>query len=130
MTSNEREKIKELRNLGLGYKKTAKEMSLTISAVRCVCSSLTEDKKLNGNCKNCGLKIKSIKGKKKKIFCSDKCRMQWWNSHIKEVKKAYYTIVCKCCGEAFKAYGNNQRIYCSHNCYIKNKSNKDVASNG
>jgi len=43
---------------------------------------------LIGNCLNCGIKIKSIKGSKKKRFCSDRCRWDWWNSHIKELKKS------------------------------------------
>jgi len=41
---------------------------------------------LNGTCLKCGVEIKSIKGKKKKRFCSDRCRWDWWNNHIKEEK--------------------------------------------
>lgn len=41
---------------------------------------------LLGTCLKCGIEIKSIKGKKKKRFCSDRCRWDWWNNHIKEEK--------------------------------------------
>jgi hypothetical protein len=118
-------KINELRQIGYGYKKIAKELSMTISAVRYACSKISDEDLLISNCQNCGLKIKSIKGKKKKRFCSDKCRWQWWNKHQKEVnKKSYYTHQCKCCNKEFTAYGNNKRAYCSHDCYIKFKLQK------
>jgi endogenous inhibitor of DNA gyrase (YacG/DUF329 family) len=41
---------------------------------------------LIGTCLKCGVEIKSIKGTKKKRFCSDRCRWDWWNNHIKEEK--------------------------------------------
>ncbi|QLY39394.1 hypothetical protein HF295_00380 [Hujiaoplasma nucleasis] len=41
---------------------------------------------LIGKCLKCGMVIASIKGKKKKRFCSDRCRWDWWNNHIKEEK--------------------------------------------
>ena len=124
-------KINDLRQIGYGYKKIAKELSMTISAVRYVCSKLSDEDLLDGSCENCGLKIKSIKGKKKKRFCSDKCRWMWWNKHHNEVnKKAYYTQQCKYCGKEFSSYGNSKRIYCSHDCYIKFKLNKGADSHG
>ena len=42
---------------------------------------------LIGSCLKCGNEIRSIKGKKKKRFCSDRCRWDWWNNHIKEEKQ-------------------------------------------
>jgi endogenous inhibitor of DNA gyrase (YacG/DUF329 family) len=42
---------------------------------------------LLGTCLKCGGEIKSIKGKKKRRFCSDRCRWDWWNNHIKEEKR-------------------------------------------
>jgi len=118
-------KVDKLRQLGYGYKKIAKELSTTISAVRYACSIISDKDLINGNCQTCGLKMKSMKGKKKKIFCSDKCRWQWWSKHQKEVnKKAFYTHRCKCCGKEFAAYGNNKRVYCSHDCYIQSKLQK------
>jgi methyl-accepting chemotaxis protein len=44
------------------------------------------DDELVGTCLKCGIEIRSIKGKKKKRFCSDRCRWDWWNNHITEEK--------------------------------------------
>jgi Mn-dependent DtxR family transcriptional regulator len=84
MIDEMKSKIYELRKLGYGYKKIAKELSLTPSAVRHVCNKMSEEELLNGRCENCGIKIKSIKGKKKKRFCSDQCRWDWWNNYNKK----------------------------------------------
>lgn len=48
--------------------------------------SMNHEDPFDGSCKQCGIEIKSIKGKKKKQFCSDRCRWDWWNNHIKETK--------------------------------------------
>lgn len=131
MTNTEKIKINELRKQGYGYKKIAKELSMTISVVRHVCNTLKDEDLLVGNCKNCGKKIKSIKGKKQKKFCSDKCRWDWWNNHQKEVnKKSYYTQNCKYCSKEFTVYGNSKRIYCCHECYVKAKLSKGAEHHG
>ena len=49
-------------------------------------NEINEDSLL-GTCIRCGTEIKSIKGKKKKRFCSDRCRWDWWNNHIKQMKQ-------------------------------------------
>lgn len=127
MTVEEKRKIIDLRNDGYGYKKIAKELNLPLSSIRYICEKGMTDTELIGTCKNCKKEIHSIKGKKRKRFCSDKCRLDWWNSHVKEVnKKAFYTLTCKYCGNEFISYGNKKRVYCSHDCYIENKK---VASN-
>lgn len=74
--------IKELRDKGYGYKRIATELDLKVDTVRYACLRMDEVS-LVGNCKHCGLKMKSVKGKKKKTFCSDKCRWQWWNQQRK-----------------------------------------------
>jgi len=76
---NDDTKIKELRKKGYGYKRIAKELSMTPSAVRHACIRIEEEQLLGGYCKNCNKEMMSIKGKKKKVFCSDQCRWQWWN---------------------------------------------------
>jgi predicted transcriptional regulator len=83
MKTEIKDPIKQMRNDGKGYKKIAKELSLTPSAVRYACHKMSEEL-LNGKCENCGIKIKSIKGKKKKRFCSDRCRWDWWNNFHKK----------------------------------------------
>jgi hypothetical protein len=123
--------LKQMRKEGYGYKKIAKELGLTLSVVRYACNKINDEDLLEGHCEKCGLKIKSIKGKKRKRFCSDRCRWDWWNKHQKEVdKKAFYTHVCKWCNKEFTTYGNKNRVYCSHDCYIKFKLNKGEVHHG
>ena len=128
MNLEQKQQIIKLKQEGYGYKKISKELNLPLSSVRYVCDKGMDDISLFGTCKRCGNTIKSIKGKKRKQFCCDRCRWDWWNSHIKEVnKKAFYTLTCKHCGKEFTAYGNQKRVYCCHECYIKDKK---VANNG
>lgn len=122
-------RIIELREKGYGYKRISKEVGISPSAVRHICTK-DDEKLLHGKCKNCNCSIKSLKGKKKKIFCSDKCRMQWWNNNQNEVnKKAYYNYTCKECNKAFEVYGNSNRTYCSQICYLNSKRKIGVTDN-
>lgn len=122
MTLEEKNKIYQLKKEGYGYKKIANELGLSVSSVQSFLKRNPMDLDLLGTCKRCGMTIQSIKGKKRKQFCSDRCRWDWWNSHIKEVnKKAFYTLTCKHCGKEFTAYGNQKRVYCCHDCYVKDK---------
>jgi len=131
MVGSEKTRIVELRQLGYGYKRIAKELSISISVVRYACSKSSDDDLLIGSCENCGLTIKSIMGKKRKRFCSDHCRWLWWNKHQTEVhRKAYYTQRCKCCNKEFTAYGNNKRVFCSHECYLKYKAQNGASRHG
>jgi len=77
-------KIKELKEQGYGYKKIAKELCLTASAVRYAFARINEEDLLMSTCKHCGITMKSVRGKKKKTFCSDACRWKWWNQNRKE----------------------------------------------
>ena len=68
-------------------------------------------------CRSCGKAIENVPKRKPRQFCSDACRMKWWNAHPDEVKrKAYYTFTCPHCGRQFESYGNDHRKYCSRGC--------------
>ena len=68
------------------------------------------------------------KGKyRPKKFCSDKCRMAWWNAHQDQVtRNAHYSFVCAQCGENFTVYGNASRKFCSRACYLTSR-NKEAS---
>jgi endogenous inhibitor of DNA gyrase (YacG/DUF329 family) len=69
-------------------------------------------------CKNCGKAMVQPIGRKAKYFCSDKCRLTWWNSHKEFVKKkTFYTLTCQHCGQLFESYGNSKRKFCSRACF-------------
>ena len=70
-------------------------------------------------CLQCGKPVLQPKGRREKKFCSDRCRMNWWNSHQDAVnRKAYYTLTCEYCGKEFESYGNKNRKYCCRTCYV------------
>jgi endogenous inhibitor of DNA gyrase (YacG/DUF329 family) len=73
-------------------------------------------------CKQCGKPVRQAPHRREKKFCSDACRMAWWNSHQEDVnKKAFYTLTCACCGKEFESYGNQNRKYCCRACYIADR---------
>ena len=68
-------------------------------------------------CLNCGKPVKQHQGRKEKKFCSDKCRMVWWNSHQDCVaKQAFYTLICQHCGKPFLTKGKRKKKYCEDSC--------------
>lgn len=129
MTDKQKENIAALRGQGYGYATIAASVGVKKDAVVAYCrkcgltgtraesnSRITADAVF---CPNCGSVVTQTVGRKPRRFCSDRCRMDWWNTHPEEVRrKAIYTFVCAACGKPFTAYGNNHRKYCSHQCYI------------
>jgi len=72
------EEIIQLRQASYGYKRIARMLNITIDDVKRTCSELDVEL-LSGECKQCHTSITSIKGKKRKQFCSDRCRWDYWN---------------------------------------------------
>lgn len=128
MNDTQKMQIRRLRNEGKGYLKISKLLGLSASTVQSFCrrEGLNGFRKIKTGvidgehfCLNCGVEVPQNKGRKEKKFCSDYCRMRWWNTHQEKVdRKANYDYVCKYCGKKFTVYGNSKRKYCSHWCYI------------
>ena len=124
MNLEEKEKIKISREKGSGYTEIAKHMNISVNTIKSFCrrNGLGGMKSKDENisvCGYCGKPIKQIVGRKKKRFCSDKCRNIWWKTHSNLIKKkANYECTCVSCGKIFISYGNKNRNYCSHSCYI------------
>ena len=120
MNDKERNKVIKLRNQGVMPSEISKITGIKIETIK---SYFKRHKNLlpkNATCKYCGKKIVSIRGKKNKRFCSDKCRMAYWNSHPELInKQAYYKLTCEYCGKKFLSYGNQRRKFCSRECYKK-----------
>lgn len=115
MTNEEKARVLELRNAGMGYKAIANDLSLPVASVTSLCRRSSAKKDV---CAQCGKPLSHTPRKKKKKFCSDACRMLWWHSHPDEInKQAFYTTVCQYCGKEFVVYGNDHRKYCSRECY-------------
>ena len=77
MTTEEKEKIFFLFYNRIGYKKIASIVGVSIGSIRNVLSDREE------RCPVCGKKLTFISGKKKKRFCCDACRYQFWNEKKK-----------------------------------------------
>lgn len=121
MTEREKADIAALRGEGLGYKAIAKQLGLSVNSAKSHCARHPAEKMATAAggtvCRICGKPVTQTKGKRVKLYCSDACRMKWWNTHTDQVKrKAYYTFICPQCGRQFEGYGNAHRKYCSRQC--------------
>ena len=132
MTNDDKNKIIYLKGQGNSANFIAKELNISFNTVK---SFLRRNKEsydvvakrerelLNNNyCINCGKEITQDKNTKKRKFCSIKCINEWYKNHSEYInKKANYEIECQCCHKTFISYGNKNRKYCSHNCYINGR---------
>lgn len=134
MTDKQKTDLIALRGKGYGYKKIALALGLSENTVSSYCRRHNIPAVEDGKtvfCKNCGEIIVLKDGVKPKKYCSDRCRNAWWNGHKDMVnKKAYYELRCSGCGGRFVSYGNQNRKYCSHACYIVSRFGKGAASDG
>lgn len=125
MTKEEKEKIAQMRESGFGYKAIAANLGISANSVKSYCKRnemAGVASKKEHICVCCGVPVIQHPGRKEKKFCSDRCRMKWWNGHLDQVKRrANYEITCQCCKKVFISYGNAGRKYCSHECYIEDR---------
>ncbi|MCQ2772968.1 MAG: RNA polymerase subunit sigma-70 [Bacilli bacterium] len=123
MTENEKQRILELRNSGLGYKAISNETGIAIGSVKSFLRRRNEEATRTVLlCKCCGLPLIQTKGHRQKKFCSNKCRMKWWKENKNLLKEDKMAIaICPTCGKEIKYYPSKNRKYCCWNCYIKSK---------
>lgn len=139
MNDIEREQVKKLRERGYSYGRIASQLGLSKDTIKSYCRRHGLAGYANPNiagkqiddlkfCKTCGMVVIQNPGRKEKKFCSDICRMKWWNNHIDQVKKkAVYDLVCLNCGSSFQTYGNSKRKYCCHDCYVDHRFGRKKA---
>jgi endogenous inhibitor of DNA gyrase (YacG/DUF329 family) len=137
MTEVDMSLIYDLRIKGMGYKAIATITGLSRDAVRSYCRrygldgdpqvvSLNLEEKIRQNlhCACCHKPINQKGHGRARRFCSESCRRKWWNENQdkrNKKDKAIYKFVCPTCGKEFKCYGNKNRKYCSHDCFIKSR---------
>lgn len=135
MNTDQKNRISQMRRSGQSYNQIANELGIPKDTVKTYCRrnglagvadempavTISDNPQVRA-CRQCGLPVMQNPGRKEKIFCSDHCRNKWWNAHLSEVKrKAMYEYRCPNCGTTFYAYGNRNRKYCSHDCYIADR---------
>ena len=137
MTPVQKETVYNLRLQGLGYKAIARELLLSVDAVKSYCKrhhligppeAVRKNVKVieerHGLCTECKQPIRQKKRGRSKRFCSDACRYDWWKAHPEISSKsetALYPYTCEYCGKKCTAYGNKNRKYCSLACYFKER---------
>lgn len=121
MTELQRKTVKQLREAGLSYKKIADKTGISHETIKSYVLRhnivfLDTGKNV---CLNCGKQTVSLPGKKHKKFCSRECGLEWWHTHPALLnRKAFYSFICPTGGKEFKVYGQKNRKYCSHTCYV------------
>ncbi len=129
MTEEQKKQVTRLRLDGCGYKKISEITGISRDNIRGFCkrhglsgvmAQTQAGQQQDGWCRECGVKLQQVKGRKHRIFCSKECREKWWHDHPDQLRRrAVYSFVCACCGKPFTAYGNAGRKYCCHSCYIQ-----------
>lgn len=113
MTDKEKRTIDSLAAKKVPITKIAEQVGMSKNTVK----SYLQRKKLPDVCLNCGTTLKHIPHHKKKKFCSDKCRMHYWNTHPQEMSLKNATVIkCESCGKEVFSYRKKPRRFCSRAC--------------
>ena len=128
MTEIQKNLIEEYRKNGCSYSSIAHKLDISVNSIKTYCrrnglSGFSAVRSIPDSnfefCRYCGKPVVQKSSRKAKKYCSDICRMAWWNSHQEDVnRKAVYNLTCINCGNLFASYGNAGRKYCCHRCYI------------
>ena len=85
MTEMERNRVVELQHQGYGYKKISTLTGLPLNTVKSFCTRhpvrYEDIAEQQGLCRNCLKQLEQTPHRRKRYFCSDACRMAWWNAH-------------------------------------------------
>ncbi len=132
MTNEVKSTIRRLRLAGENYAQIAKKLGVPEGTIKTFCSrnnlKTTDIKQIDTNnsgfCKQCGKPLNNVPKRKPKQFCSNECRLHWWNANRDKVNKnGVCRRTCLACGDEFESYGDDRK-YCSHTCYISHRFGK------
>jgi len=130
MTKAEMRRIHVLQLQGLGYRRIAAELGLSVNTVKSYCQrhpvgdDLTKrsTSEKRDQCKYCGANLIMTPGKRPRMFCSDECRMAWWKKNRHQMqKKTFHTKLCQYCGREFTVYGKPSQRFCSRHCFAEHR---------
>lgn len=127
ITERQKQRIRDMRMAGFSYGEIAEMTDLSANTVKSLCYRENIEC-LNGEagtydcCKACGKPLRHNPGRKRKLFCDDKCRSDWWNRNRGWARrKDAYRLICHYCGAEFDSYGNRNRKYCGRDCYTASR---------
>lgn len=130
MTKAEMRRIHALQLQGLAYRRIAAELGLSVNTVKSYCQrhpvGTVLEKRAKSSpdnvCKHCGSELSMTPGKRRRLFCSDDCRMAWWKKNRRQMqRKTYHTKLCQCCGREFSVYGKPSQKFCSRHCFADHR---------
>ena len=140
MTKEEKEVVLSLRQQQYSFSAIAETTGLPLGTIKSFLSRVGGKKEspspastprvtLNHTCcRHCGAPLDQTQRGKSKSFCTDRCRMAFWNEHRDLSRRASaHRQICEVCGHAFYTYGGR---YCSRACYGQARSRKAGVSRG
>ena len=80
MNAEQKDQIRELHSSGLGYKKIAAQLGLSVNTVASFCKRQRGSESCP-HCPQCGRSVVQTPHRKPKRFCSTQCHNTWWNHH-------------------------------------------------
>ena len=120
MTASQQEQIKSLRAVGYSYRDISNALGIPAGTIKAYCSRMRKPHSVCSTselqCKQCGVSIQNIPGKKKRHFCSQKCYYLWWSENHGR-KRTAYQKTCAYCGTPFSVVSQKKQKYCSCACY-------------
>ena len=114
MTKENIEIIGFYQRKGFGYKKISQLTGLSADAIKYYCRK-NPASDLASICLGCGAEIQQTPHHRKRVFCSDYCRMKWWNRHPDLVNRKLHKYTCQQCGNEYLTHRATQK-YCSRKC--------------
>ena len=118
MTQSQKEIISQMLAAGEKTAKIAESLGISPNTIK----SYLRRKKQDG-CPNCRKPLIQLPHKRKKKFCSGRCRSAWWRKQNFAAGMLDYT--CVKCGSTFKAYPSQHRKYCTIACYRERNQHDD-----
>jgi len=129
MNGFQKDQIMKLRANGESYSSIASKVDISINTIKAFCRRSNNGEEQNNSssnvelCRQCYNPLTNIENKKKKTFCSNKCRMSWWNnSQNSKNRKSNRQFTCQACEQTFIGTGKRMRKFCSRVCYFKPKA--------
>lgn len=99
MNAEQKDQIRELHSSGLGYKKIAAQLGLSVNTVASFCKRQRGSESCP-HCPQCGRSVVQTPHRKPKRFCSTQCHNTWWNHHAVSGNGKLQQL-CPICKEPF-----------------------------
>lgn len=132
MTEEQKKQIRRFRDAGMGYKRISAALDIPVGTIKSFCRrNEAEPPEITGHdaaeqsegtggkpvCPRCGKPVVCIPGRKKRVFCSEACRVAYWRTQARPDGER---ALCTGCGQPLQGH-DRRRKFCSHACYIHSR---------